>query len=211
MSIYKKSIKMSLGVTVLSFFVSLIMVSNSNKYGIWIENICVGIFASGLLMLFSSGIGYFMEEEKTLREYCWRIKELKDKVLNLQTLSGTARTTDDYFQAVLNINSLLRSYFAVVDIDFFFRKRRKIQKIYEIHSKLEPFNRESSNAALYMGQYRTQNIAENGKRTYPQEKYIEDIRDFCNMIDNFQDTGEPLVIWLHHKEEEYSKLIFSNK
>ena len=84
-------------------------------------------------MFFSSIMGYFIEEKKALREYSWKIKELKDKVLNFQTLSKENQTLDGYFAALSDINSLLRSYFAVMYNDFLFKAKENSKIIRNTH------------------------------------------------------------------------------
>ena len=74
MSVYKKTIIVSLAITCISLVLSLGAVQYKEGYGLWFENVCIGIFASGLLMFFSSIMGYFIEEKKALREYSWKIK-----------------------------------------------------------------------------------------------------------------------------------------
>lgn len=211
MSIYKKSTIISAIVTVVTLVLSLLFTFCDNKIGVWLENVCIGVFASGLLMLFSSGIGYLVEEQKCLREYCWKIKELKDKIINLQTLPENTSTINEYYDAIMAVNSLLRSYFAIIDNDFFFDGREKIQKLYEIQYKLEPFNKMSSDAAICIGQYRTRHVDKNGNRTYPKNKFNEDIQDFMNTLDNFDNSGMPLACWLEEKEKEYSILIWKKR
>ena len=208
MSVYKKTIIVSLAITCVSLVLSLGAVQYKEGYGLWFENVCIGIFASGLLMFFSSIMGYLIEEKKTLCEYSWKIKELKDKVLNFQTLSKENQTLDGYFIALSDINSLLRSYFAIMDNDFLFIRRKKIQKLLEIHTNLQPFNTAASEAILYYGQYRTKNEDENGNQVYSFEQFRMDIKEFVRMVDNYQGTEMSLVMWLQKKEVEYSRLIF---
>ena len=64
MAVYKKTIIVSQAITCVSLVLSLGAVQYKEGYGLWFENVCIGIFASGLLMLFSSIMGYFIEEKR---------------------------------------------------------------------------------------------------------------------------------------------------
>ena len=77
---------MSIIISSISLVVSLLFICDKRPICIWIENICIGVFASGILMTFSSVVGYIKEEKHLLREYHWKLSELKECAVELVTI-----------------------------------------------------------------------------------------------------------------------------
>lgn len=206
MSIYKKTTELSFIITIASLFLSFINISKLGNYAAWVNNVCIGLFSSGFLTLFSSLTGYLIEEKKTSMEFCWKIKELKDKVLNFQTLYNS--NMDTYICALMDVNTLLREYFAIWDNDFFFCRRKKIQKMYEIHTLLQLANEKTSDMVLCATKYRAKCVDEEGKLRYTMKQFKDDIKEDEEILFDYHGTGMPLTIWLQEKENEYSKILF---
>jgi hypothetical protein len=211
MSINKTACIVAFIVTILGLIISLVILpfQDTMAFYQWLENVCVGVFASGLLMLFSSFIGYRKEEMHTFREYHWKLSELKKAAVALETLPAHERDIDNYIDATLNLNNILRNYFAIVDIDFALcNRRKKVQKLYEIHQQLEKINTLSGNALLKMYEFRCGKLNDEGARNYSFKQFKHDIQDFINAIDNYNESGLMLAIWLEKKELEYGEVVF---
>lgn len=209
MSIYKKTTEISFIITITSLFISFINISKQGVYVVWVNNICFGLLSSGFLTFFSSLVGYLIEEKKTSMEFCWKVKELKDKVLNLQTLYKT--NMDSYIGALMDVNTLLREYFAIWDNDFFFRRRKKIQKMYEIHNLLQLANEKTSDMVLCAAKYRAKCVDEEGSLRYTVKQFKDDIKEDEEILFDYYGTGMPLFSWLQEKEKEYSEILFGKK
>jgi hypothetical protein len=210
MSTNKYAFIASVVITVVSFCVSIAILpcQENTVFFQWLENASIGLFASGILMLFSSGIGYRKEEEHTFREYHWKLSELKKISAALETLPVGESNIDDYIEATFNLDGILTEYFAVVDIDFMFKHRKKVQKLYEIHNQLKPLKTFSGNALLKMCEYRCRTLNDEGIRYYPFNNFKDDIQDFINSVDNYNESGLKLSIWIEKKEREYGEEIF---
>lgn len=78
MNVYKKSIYIMAGLSVISFLsaVFLNLFYNTQKENDFWINILIGIFASSLLVLISSIISYFNEKNKTKAKINYDIKQL---------------------------------------------------------------------------------------------------------------------------------------
>jgi hypothetical protein len=175
----------------------------------WLENVCVGAFASGLLMIFSSLIGYRKEEMRTFREYHWKLSELKKAAVALETLPFYESDINNYIDATFNLNNILMNYFATVDIDFmFYNQRKKVRKLYEIHKQLEKINTLSGNALQKMYEFRCGVLNEEGVRNYSFKTFKHDIQDFINALDNYNESGLMLAVWIEKQEREYGEVIF---
>ena len=199
---------MSIIISSISLVVSLLFICDKRPICIWIENICIGVFASGILMTFSSVVGYIKEEKHLLREYHWKLSELKECAVELVTIPVKESTIYDYYCSTRTLNKLLNDYFSVIDTDFWCHKRNKIQKILEIHTKLEQLKHLSSDAMLKMCEYRCGTLNSAGEKNYPFYTFKEDIKSFINAIDNYDDSGMMLPIWLETKEREYGEVVF---
>lgn len=208
LKVYKYTFEVSLLISILSFIFSLIFCSSNTNIGKWFENILIGIFASGLLLVGSALIGYLVEERKICIEYYWKLLSLKSKVLVLSTIPIEKNTSEEYYDAIEQINELLLGYFALVDHDFiFWRWRGKIQKLLEIHAFLFEYKNLAESAEIHFREYIARTKNESGIRNYPKEKFLEDIRSFSRAADNFKDSGHPFVVYLDLKIQEYHTFI----
>lgn len=117
---------------------------------------------------------------------------------------GTYR---DYWEAMANVNEILEGYFAIFDQDVILIRRKKIQKILEIHNALYQFNNLSKDAELCLRQYMNNKVDGSGNRVYTKEKFKSDIKRFCMAVDNFMGEGKYFVIYLDDKIRELQKLI----
>jgi hypothetical protein len=211
MSINKNACIVSVTATLFGLIASLVILPFIDilSFYQWLENVCVGVFASGLLMIFSSLIGYRKEEMRTFREYHWKLSELKKAAVALETLPADENDIDNYIDATFNLNNILISYFATVDIDFmFYNQRKKVQKLYEIHKQLELIKTLSGNALLKMYEFRCGTLNDEGVRKYSFKEFKHDIQDFINALDNYNESGFMLAIWIEKKEQEYGEVIF---
>lgn len=205
---YKYTFEVSLLISILSFIFSLLLCSSNSNIGKWFENILIGIFASGLLLVGSSLIGYLVEERKICIEYYWKLLSLKSKVLVLSTIPIEKNTSKEYYDTIEQINELLLGYYALVDQDFiFWRWRGKIQKLLEIHAFLFDYGNLVGSAEIHFREYIACTKNESGFRNYPKEKFLEDIRSFSRATDNFKDSGHPFVVYLDLKIQEYHTFI----
>lgn len=187
---------------------SLFLIYSETPLCIWAENMCIGFFASGLLMTCSSIIGYVNEEERLLREYHWKLSELKEYAMELESIPEKGSSIDTYYYAAKELNILLTNYFAMVDTDFFFISRKKIQKVLEIQTKLQPLKRATASALIKMCKYRCEKMTDTGDRYYSVSELRKDIQGFTKMVDNYDDSGKMLAIWLESKEQEYGEIVF---
>ena len=208
MKVYKYTFEVSLFISILSFILSLLFCSSNSNIGKWFENILIGIFASGLLLVGSSLIGYLVEERKICVEYYWKLLSLKSKALVLSTIPIEKNTSEEYYNAIAQINDLLIGYFALIDHDFlFWRWRGKIQKLLEIHAFLFEYKNLTQSAEIHFREYIACTKNEKGLRNYSKEKFREDVRPFSNATDNFKDSGHPFVVYLDSKIREYHTFI----
>lgn len=208
MKVYKYTFEVSLLISILSFTLSLLFCFSDSSIGTWFENILIGVFASGLLLIGSSLIGYLVEERKICVEYYWKLLSLKSKALVLSTIPIEKNTSEEYYSAIAQINELLLSYFALVDLDFIFgRWRGKIQKLLEIHSFLFEYKNLIGSAEIHFREYMACTKNANGVRNYSKESFREDIRPFSRATDNFKESGHPFVIYLDMKIQEYHTFI----
>lgn len=116
--------KITFGVNLLiSFFFAIVsweFRSAASDCGKWIENISIGIFASALLLVGSSLIGYIVEDHRIRIEYYFKLHSLRSKVLILSTIPSEKNTAENYCNAITEINELLIGYFSMVEQDFIF-------------------------------------------------------------------------------------------
>ena len=208
LSIYKRTTLLSIIISSIALCVSLLLAYEKSPICVWVENICIGVFASGLLLVFSSILGYFREEKHLLREYHWKISALKECAVELVTIPKNEISNNEFYNAIRNLNTLLTDYFAIIDTDFWCYKRKEIQKLLEIHTKLEPLKHMTSNAFLKLCEYRCGKLNDEGDRNYSFESFKKDIQSFIDAVDNFSDSGMKLAIWLETKEREYGEVVF---
>jgi len=204
MGIYKKTMVIS-GLVVLAT-ICFLALSNGNL-GDCVENIAIGLLSSGLLLMFSSAIGYYEEEKRNCKEYYWHLIALRNRGLVLSTIPINKGTYKDYWEALTIINELLEKYFAIFDQDFIFIGRKKIQKILEIHNELCRFKNLSIDAELYIRQYMSGKTDEKGNKIYTKENLMSDIKEFSMAVDDFMGDGKYFVMYLDEKIRELQKII----
>lgn len=207
MKIHRLTFKLSFLIALSSFAISLCLCDSAAVYDKWIENISIGFFASSVLLMFSSLVAYAVEEEKSCSQYYWKLIELRSKVLVLSTIPQNNGTWINYYEGTVEINCLLIGYFATFDQDFILCKRKKIQKIFEIHHALYTYKNYSLDAELYIRQYMNDKLDECGEKIYKKDKLREDIKDYVSATDNFMTTGKPFVMYLDEKIKELQKMI----
>ena len=129
----------------------------------------------------------------------------------LSTIPQKNNTGNSYYEAVMAVNELLAGFFATFDRNFIFKRRKKIQKILEIHYALYIYKNLSLDAELYIRQYMNDIEDENGEKLYSKDKLHKDIKDFCVQTDNFLGEGKPFVVYLDNKIREFQMLTSSSK
>lgn len=204
MGIHKKTMTIS-GVVVLAAICFLVLLNGN--LGDCIENIAIGLLSSGLLLMFSSLIGYYEEEKKNCKEYYWHLIALRNRGLVLSSIPIHKGTYKDYWEALTNINEILEKYFAIFDQDFIFIGRKKIQKILEIHNELCRFKNLSIDAELYIRQYMNDKTDENGNKVYTKENLMNNIKEFSMAVDDFMGDGKYFVMYLDEKIRELQKVM----
>lgn len=206
--IYKCSILVFDFTTIMTLIV-LLRINCENDYCSSIENVTIGIFASSILMLASSIISYCVQEATSIREFYWRLIELKGLAHELATVPINNKSIYRSYESIKAIDLLLTEYYATLDLDYICYRRKKIQKILEIHFKLEKLKHETEKAKMRYGEY-INAIESIPQKNYSFEEFKEDIRSFTELVDNYEGEGL-LVIWLQNRCEELGELVFSTK
>ena len=208
MKVYRYTFQVSFLIVIVFLILSWLLCSSESDVGKWLENISVGVFASALLLVGSSLIGYLVEDEKICNEYYWKLLSLRSKILVLSTIPLEKNVSEEYYNAIAQINELLIGYFAMVEQKFiFWRWRKKIQKLFEIHAFLHEYENLSESAEIHFREYIAAVKDENGKRRYTREDLHRDIMEFCKVTDNYKETGQPFVVFLDLKIREYHALL----
>lgn len=208
MKIYKYTFISNLLISVSFAILSWVFRSSTSDCGKWIENISIGIFASALLLVGSSLIGYLVEEHRIYIEYYFKLHSLRSKALVLSTIPSEQNTAEYRCSIVTEINELLIGYFSMVNDNFIFYKcRKKIQKILEIQTYLYEYSNLCRVAETKYREYIAGTRDQNGNRNYSKEKLYDDIKDFLKATDNFKESGLPFVMFLDLKINEYHAFI----
>lgn len=208
MKIYKITFITSLLISIAFAIVSWKFRSSTTDCGKWIENISIGIFASALLLVGSSLIGYLVEDHKIRIKYYFKLQSLRSKVLILSTIPSEKNTAENRCNIITEIKELLIGYFSMVDQDFIFYKHRKpIQKLLEIQNYLYEYANLCHTAETKLREYIACTKDRNGNRNYSNEELRNDIEEFIRFTNNFKDSGHPFVIFLDTKINEYHALI----
>ncbi len=211
MKIYKITFGVNLIICFVFVITSWLFRGSSTDYGKWIENISIGIFASALLLVGSSLIGYIVEDHRIRIEYYFKLHILRSKVLILSTIPSEKNTAENRCNVITEINELLIGYFSMVEQDFICYKHRKsIQKLLEIQSYLFEYSNLCHVAETKLREYIAYTKDENGNRNYSKEELGNDIKEFLKATNNFKDSGHPFVIFLDSKINEYHALITKN-
>lgn len=212
MKIYKITFNTSLFISIVFAIVSWVFRSATSDCGKWIENISISIFASALLLVGSSLIGYIVEDHRIRIEYYFKLYSLRSKVLILSTIPSENNTTENRCNIITEINELLIGYFSMVEQDFIFYKHRKsIQKLLEIQSYLYEYSNLCYIAETKFREYIANTKDENGNKNYSKEELYNDIKDFIKATDDFKDSGDPFVIFLENKIHEYHTFIMKKQ
>lgn len=207
MRTYKYTIIVSTILSIISLLVSFIFCKSSSEWGVWIENISVGIFASSLVLIGSSFVGYFMEEKRFICEYYWKLLDLKRKTVVLMSIPVNKATWDEYYNAISSIHDILLGYFAVVEADYFFRKGEKTKKICEIHSFLFEYSEIIGNAELSIRYYFAEVKDDEGNKKYTKEDLLKALKPFMDASDDFKGSGCTFAYYLDTKIREFDKII----
>lgn len=196
MGVHKKTTVIS---GLVSFIAICFLILSNGSFGDCIENIAIGLLSSGLLLMFSSAIGYYEEEKKNCKEYYWHLIALRNRGLVLSTIPIHKGTYKDYWEALTNVNEILENYFTIFDQDFIFIRRKKIQKILEIHNELCRFKNLSIDAELHIRQYMNDKTDENGNKVYTKENLMSNIKEFSMAVNDFTGDGKYFVMYLDEK------------
>lgn len=211
MKIYKYTFIANLLISITFAIVSWAFRSSSSDCGKWIENISIGIFASAVLLVGSSLIGYLVEDHKICIEYYFKLHSLRSKALILSTIPFEKNTAEYRCSVITEINELLIGYFSMVEHDFiFYKRRKKIQKILEIQTYLYEYSNLCKVAETKYREYIADTKDQNGNRHYSKEELHNDIKGFLKVTNNFKDSGMPFVMFLDTKIEEYHAFIMKN-
>lgn len=211
MKIYKYTFIANFIISITFAIVSWIFRSSTSDCEKWIENISIGIFASALLLVGSSLIGYLVEDHRVRIEFYFKLHSLRSKVLILSTIPPDRNTPENHCNTITEINELLIGYFSMVEQDFIFYKHRKsIQKLLEIQSYLYKYSNLCHVAETKYREYIADTKDVNGNRNYSREELSNDIKEFLKATNNFEDSGHPFVIFLDTKINEYHALIAKN-
>lgn len=211
MKIYKYTFIANFIICIAFAIVSWVFRSSTSDFGKWMENISIGIFASALLLVGSSLIGYLVEDHRVRIEYYFKLQSLHSKVLPLLTIPPDKNTPENHCNTITEINELLIGYFSMVEQDFIFYKHRKsIQKLLEIQSYLYKYLNLCHVAETKYREYIADTKDENGNRNYSREELSNDIKEFLKATNNFEDSGHPFIIFLDTKINEYHALIAKN-
>ena len=200
MRIYRGSTIVSAICTLIALFFSLVFMGASTPLNVWIENMFIGVFASALLMFFSSIIGYIKEEQRSSKEYLFRLMELKEKVINLETIPLEKTDINEIYTATVEIHNVLINYFYLVDTNFLIPQRKIPRYILNMQMELREFMDETRNALTHICVKRT-------NKKYMYDDFRADIARFIEMVDNFNASGKKMGIWLELKEKEYASLL----
>ncbi len=208
--IYKKTIVYSFLTSMGALIVATLINKDTREVEL-IKDIFIGVFSSSILIVLTSVIGYLTEEEKLIREYLWKISELKYCSIELQTIPEYGHSDVElyemYYDKYKQMNQILTNYFAIVDVDFFFHRRKKTQIILELQYKLRPLVKITNKAVESLRVYINGKCNENGERYYTKELFLRDIGDVAAKINNFEGADKSLTLWIIEKEAEALEII----
>ena len=207
MKIYIKTILIMGIISILSLIISFALLDKPCSYMNWLENVFIGIFSSSLLCLITSCTGYISEEKKSVYSFYWNLSKLKSRALVLSTISDQSKNINSYYNAVYNMNELFRNEFALFDQNFIFIRRKKIQKVLQIYNALFEYKNSSTVAEQKMREFLACTKKQDGTPNYSAEEFQNDISDFYNKTNNFNNTNEPFVIYIEKQMNELSKYI----
>ncbi|MBR2407898.1 MAG: hypothetical protein IKB07_02975 [Lachnospiraceae bacterium] len=208
MRIYKYTISVSVIFCIFSLLMSVFFCMPNSEVGLLLENISVGIFASSLVLIGSSFVGYFIEEKRFMREYYWKLLDLKRRAVVLMSIPFDKATWEEYYNAISSIYDILLGYFALVDVEFIlFRKGEKAKKLSEIHSFLFEYSEIVREAELSLRYYFAEARDVDGNKKYTKEDLRKDLKTFAEATDDFKDSGCTFACYLDMKIREYDKMI----
>jgi len=207
MRIYKHTISVSVIFCIFSLLMSVFFCMPNSEVGILLENISVGIFASSLVLIGSSFVGYFIEEKRFMREYYWKLLELKRRAVVLMSIPFDKATWEEYYNAISSIYDILLGYFALVDAEFiFFRIGEKAKKLCEIHSFLFEYSEIVREAELSLRYYFAEAKDSDDNKKYTKEDLRKDLKPFVEATDDFKGSGCTFAYYLDIKIREYDKM-----
>lgn len=213
--LYKKTTIIISLITIVALAFSLGFVCASSPGGIWVSNISIGIISSGFLLIVTSLVSYLREEEHLKEEFTWKLSELEKRTMELETISLIGRTKEQYLEreyvVFTEINSILKSYFAIVDVETFFPKRESIQLILELQNKLYELYKKTNKAVECIRVYLNPISNEKGELSYTDEAFKKDMHDITVLLDDFDHSGKSITLWLREKEREYSRIVLGKK
>lgn len=208
MKYYKLSIIIATPITIIALVIATCV--NQDQY--FIMNLCISIFASGLLVCGTLIPGYLCAEQNNIHEFYWSVISLINVMYNLHTRNSAIPSLETLGEDVIAVNSIMRDKIITSDMDYFLPKQRpKIQKVFELLNLLHQLYYGDGNMSAYLEikykELRANKKDANGETLYTLDMFKEDIRAFANFNDHYADTNEPLVCHLSKVAEELRKMI----
>ena len=208
MKYYKLSIIIAAPITIAALIIALLV----NEGSLLIMNLCISIFASGLLVCGTLIPGYLCAEQNNIQEYYWNVISVINVMYNMQTRNAEKPSFEILGEDIITVNSAIREKLIISDLEYFFPKQRpKIQKVFEIHNLIHQFYYGDKNKSAYVEMHykslRANKKDSNGAIIYTIEMFKDDIREFADFIDHYADTNKPFVCHLSAVAEDLRKMI----
>lgn len=211
MKYYKWSTIIAFPITIMALIIAL-LVKEKDPF---VMNLCISIFASGLLVCGTSIPGYLCAEQNNIHEYYWSVISVINVMYNMQTRNAEKFSLEILGEDITAVNSAIREKIIISDMDYFFPKQRpKIQKVFETHNLIHQFYYGDKNKSAYIEMcyksLRANKKNSSGAIVYTIEMFKNDIREFADFIDHYADTNEPFVCHLSTVAEDLRRMISTN-
>ena len=108
--------------------VSFLFCTDGIEFVVWFYFISCGVFSSAVLLMFSSLIGYCIEEKRNCNEYYWNLIKLRSKALVLSTIPQKNNTGNSYYEAVMAVNELLAGFLQLLTEILFLREEKRYRR-----------------------------------------------------------------------------------
>ena len=195
MKVYKISVYITMGLTILSALATLITHYriNSSEGDFW-SNVALAIFGSAFLTLITSWIGYFVERRRILQDFSSRTKIIL-KQLNKYQVDWPVEKKIDFFLSYAE-NDMIAWDSELRNMDFLFdKKRNKFHYVYyKIYKPIMDVNRSVNEHVLNFQLHKDKS----GKNDEMMRIFIEEIEClFINKVDcqipkDIDKDGEPI-------------------
>lgn len=208
MKYYKLSIILAAPITIVALVIALLI----NENNLLVMNLCISVFASGLLVCGTLIPGYLCAEQNSIQNYYWCVISVINVMYNLQTRNAEKSSFETLGEDIIAVNSAIREKLTTADMNYFSPKQRtKIQKVFEIHNLIHQFYYGDENKSAFVEmQYkslRANKKDSNGETVYTIDMFKNDIHTFADFIDHYADTHEPFVCHLSKVAEDLRKMI----